>query len=166
MVLRKSAAHSRFTISPEVRHHSMTLALRPQSVISATRCVCFPGRSGHRLVPVDPSSIDVNPTDIATACLSTFPWATFRSTKATVKLHTLLDLRPKSSRIHAARGSFSGLHRRGIQDIWRRAREQRAKAPAHSDSADERHGTKGRGGDRHRRLAAGLSRPRVGGEWA
>jgi len=31
-------------------------------------------------------------TDIATACLSTLPWATFRSTKAAVKPHTLLDL--------------------------------------------------------------------------
>src|SRR3984893_2335469 len=26
-------------------------------------------------------------------CLSTFPWAPFRSTKAAVKVHTLLDLR-------------------------------------------------------------------------
>jgi len=26
-------------------------------------------------------------------CLSLFPWARFRSTKAAVKLHTLLDLR-------------------------------------------------------------------------
>ena len=26
-------------------------------------------------------------------CLSVFPWAPFRSTKAAVKLHTLLDLR-------------------------------------------------------------------------
>ena len=53
----------------------------------------FSGLISHRLVPVDPSSIDVNPTDIATAYLSTFPWATFRSIKAAVKLHTLLDLR-------------------------------------------------------------------------
>ena len=26
-------------------------------------------------------------------CLSIFPWATFRTTKAAVKMHTLLDLR-------------------------------------------------------------------------
>ena len=31
--------------------------------------------------------------DATTRCLSLFPWATFRSAKAAVKLHTLLDLR-------------------------------------------------------------------------
>ena len=34
---------------------------------------------------LDASTIDL--------CLSVFPWATFRQTKATIKLHTLLDLR-------------------------------------------------------------------------
>ena len=34
---------------------------------------------------LDPSTIDL--------CLSVFPWAPFRSTKAAIKLHTLLDLR-------------------------------------------------------------------------
>jgi len=29
-------------------------------------------------------------------CLSLFPWAIFRSTKAAVKMHTLLDLRGRS----------------------------------------------------------------------
>ena len=40
--------------------------------------------SGHRYA-LDSSTIDL--------CLSLFPWAPFRSTKAAVKLHTLLDLR-------------------------------------------------------------------------
>ena len=31
-------------------------------------------------------------------CLSIFPWATFRTTKAAVKMHTLLDLRGVSAR--------------------------------------------------------------------
>ena len=31
-------------------------------------------------------------------CLSLFPWARFRSTKAAIKLHTLLDLRGRSRR--------------------------------------------------------------------
>jgi hypothetical protein len=34
---------------------------------------------------LDSSTIDL--------CLSVFPWAPFRSTKAAIKLHTLLDLR-------------------------------------------------------------------------
>jgi Transposase DDE domain len=35
--------------------------------------------------PLDATTIDL--------CLSVFPWAPFRSTKAAIKLHTLLDLR-------------------------------------------------------------------------
>src|ERR1700723_2603359 len=38
-------------------------------------------------------------------CLSMFPWADFRSTKAAVKMHTLLDLRgPIPSFIHVSNG--------------------------------------------------------------
>lgn len=40
-------------------------------------------------------------------CLSVFPWAAFRSTKAAVKLHTLLDLRGSiPSFIHVSDGKF------------------------------------------------------------
>jgi len=39
----------------------------------------------HTIYALDASTIDL--------CLSVFPWALFRSTKAAVKLHTLLDLR-------------------------------------------------------------------------
>ncbi len=40
-------------------------------------------------------------------CLSLFPWADFRSTKAAVKLHTLLDLRgPIPSFIHVSDGKM------------------------------------------------------------
>ena len=39
-------------------------------------------------------------------CLSMFPWATFRTTKATVKMHTLLDLRGSiPSFIHISEGN-------------------------------------------------------------
>jgi hypothetical protein len=38
-----------------------------------------------RIYALDASTIDL--------CLSVFPWAPFRSTKAAIKLHTLLDLR-------------------------------------------------------------------------
>ena len=40
-------------------------------------------------------------------CLSVFPWADFRSTKAAVKMHTLLDLRgPIPSFIHVSNGKM------------------------------------------------------------
>jgi hypothetical protein len=40
-------------------------------------------------------------------CLSLFPWADFRSTKAAVKMHTLLDLRgPIPSFIHVSKGKM------------------------------------------------------------
>ena len=40
-------------------------------------------------------------------CLSLFPWADFRSTKAAVKMHTLLDLRgPIPSFIHISKGKM------------------------------------------------------------
>src|SRR6516164_6427902 len=40
-------------------------------------------------------------------CLSLFPWADFRSTKAAVKMHTLLDLRgPIPSFIHISDGKM------------------------------------------------------------
>ena len=40
-------------------------------------------------------------------CLSVFPWAPFRSTKAAVKLHTLLDLRgPLPSVLHVSAGRW------------------------------------------------------------
>lgn len=39
----------------------------------------------HTIYALDSTTIDL--------CLSLFPWARFRSTKAAVKLHTLLDVR-------------------------------------------------------------------------
>src|ERR1022692_2835130 len=44
-------------------------------------------------------------------CLSLFPWAHFRSTKATVKMHTLLDLRGNiPSFIHISDGKLHDVH--------------------------------------------------------
>jgi hypothetical protein len=44
-------------------------------------------------------------------CLSVFPWASFRSTKAAVKLHTLLDLRgPIPSFIFISDGKLHDVH--------------------------------------------------------
>ncbi|MFN2367826.1 MAG: IS4 family transposase, partial [Desulfurivibrionaceae bacterium] len=56
---------------------------------------------------LDASTIDL--------CLSVFPWATFRQTKAAVKLHTLLDLRGNiPSFIHISDGK---LHDVNVLDI-------------------------------------------------
>jgi Transposase DDE domain len=44
-------------------------------------------------------------------CLSVFPWAHFRSTKSTVKMHTLLDLRGNiPSFIHISDGKLADVH--------------------------------------------------------
>src|SRR3990172_2230325 len=44
-------------------------------------------------------------------CLSMFPWASFRSTKAAVKVHTLLDLRGAiPSFIHISDGKLHDVH--------------------------------------------------------
>ena len=53
----------------------------------------------RRLYTEEPFGVDLNETVYALdsttidLCLSVFPWAHFRSTKAAVKMHTLLDLR-------------------------------------------------------------------------
>jgi IS4 transposase len=53
----------------------------------------------RRLYATEPFGVDLNDTvyalDASTIdlCLSVFPWTPFRSTKAAIKLHTLLDLR-------------------------------------------------------------------------
>ena len=50
-------------------------------------------------MPTSPFGVELKDTVYALdsttidLCLSVFPWAPFRSTKAAVKLHTLLDLR-------------------------------------------------------------------------
>ena len=56
-------------------------------------------RTARRLYAQEPLAVDLAETvyalDATTIdlCLSLFPWAKFRTTKAAVKLHTLLDLR-------------------------------------------------------------------------
>jgi len=56
-------------------------------------------RTARRLYAAEPLAVDLANTVYALdsttidLCLSLFPWADFRSTKAAVKMHTLLDLR-------------------------------------------------------------------------
>jgi len=61
----------------------------------------------HTIYALDSTTIDL--------CLSVFPWANFRSTKAAVKLHTLLDLRGNiPTFIHISDGK---LHDVNVLDI-------------------------------------------------
>ena len=57
----------------------------------------------HTIYALDSTTIDL--------CLSLFPWARFRSTKAAVKLHTLLDVRgPIPSMITISEGKQADVH--------------------------------------------------------
>jgi len=70
-----------------------------------------------RLYAGDSLEIELNNTvyaldsTIIELCLSVFPWAHFRSTKAAVKMHTLLDLRGNiPSFIHISDGKLHDVH--------------------------------------------------------
>jgi hypothetical protein len=57
----------------------------------------------HTVYALDSTTIDL--------CLSVFPWALFRTTKAAVKMHTLLDLRGSiPSFIHISEGKLHDVH--------------------------------------------------------
>ncbi|CAN5360648.1 IS4 family transposase [soil metagenome] len=57
----------------------------------------------HTIYALDSTTIDL--------CLSLFPWARFRSTKAAVKLHTLLDVRgPIPTMITITEGKLADVH--------------------------------------------------------
>ena len=71
----------------------------------------------RRLYAGDRLSVDLSGTVYALdsttidLCLSVFPWAHFRSTKAAVKMHTLLDLRGNiPSFIHVSDGKLHDVH--------------------------------------------------------
>jgi len=78
-------------------------------------------RTARRLYAKEPLAVDLAETvyalDATTIdlCLSLFPWAKFRTTKAAVKLHTLLDLRGAiPSFIHISDGK---LHEVNVLDM-------------------------------------------------
>jgi hypothetical protein len=71
----------------------------------------------RRLYAGDDLDVDLSSTVYALdsttidLCLSVFPWAHFRSTKAAVKMHTLLDLRGSiPSFIHISEGKLHDVH--------------------------------------------------------
>ena len=71
----------------------------------------------RRLYAGDSLDVDLSSTSMRwnsttiDLCLSVFPWAHFRSTKAAVKMHTLLDLRGNiPSFIHISDGKLHDVH--------------------------------------------------------
>ena len=78
-----------------------------QRLIAQARELCKSESLGIELTEtvyaLDATTIDL--------CLSLFPWAPFRSTKAAIKLHTLLDLRGAiPSFIHISNGKLHDVH--------------------------------------------------------
>ena len=78
-----------------------------QRLIAQARTLYADDRFGleleHTAYALDSTTIDL--------CLSLFPWAHFRSTKAAVKMHTLLDLRGNiPSFIHISDGKLHDVH--------------------------------------------------------
>ena len=78
-------------------------------------------RKARNLYAAEPLEVELSDTVYALdsttidLCLSVFPWANFRSTKAAVKMHTLLDLRGViPSFIHISDGK---LHDVNVLDI-------------------------------------------------
>jgi hypothetical protein len=76
-------------------------------------------RQARQLYVTEPMAVDLDATvyalDSTTIDLALFPWAPFRSTKAAVKLHTLLDLRGNiPSFIHISDGK---LHDVNVLDL-------------------------------------------------
>jgi len=68
------------------------------------------GRPPHLLEDLDNTVYGLDSTTID-LCLSLFPWAHFRATKAAVKMHTLLDLRGSiPSFIHISEGKLHDVH--------------------------------------------------------
>jgi Transposase DDE domain len=75
--------------SPTQPAIGVSTATSPQSLIAMPRRLYvnepFEVELSETVYALDATTIDL--------CLSVFPWAPFRSTKAAIKLHTLLDLR-------------------------------------------------------------------------
>src|SRR5437870_5777482 len=90
--------------SPRLAH---LRRLRPGADPSGERALCFGVELTETAYALDSTTIDL--------CLSVYPWASFRATKAAVKMHTLLDLRGAiPSFIHISDGK---LHDVNVLDL-------------------------------------------------
>ena len=88
MGFRSNVAHSTLADANRSRDWRIYHDLAQSLIARARRLYAnesFGVELGQTVYALDSTTIDL--------CLSLFPWARFRSTKAAVKLHTLLDLR-------------------------------------------------------------------------
>jgi hypothetical protein len=110
MVIRQVVSHTTLADANERRDWRIYAEFAQRLIARARQLYAtesFGGELDHTVYALDATTIDL--------CLSTFPWAEFRSTKAAVKLHTLLDLRGSiSSFIHIPDGK---LHDVNVLDL-------------------------------------------------
>jgi hypothetical protein len=101
-----------------VRRSTLGRCQRVARLAHLGRLCRTPDRSGSRaLYAGEDLGLDLSNTVYASdsttidLCLSVFPWAHFRTTKAAVKMHTLLDLRGSiPSFIHVSDGKLHDVH--------------------------------------------------------
>lgn len=102
MGLREPVAKSTLADANEKRDWRMWADMAAVLIRRARKlyaCDAFGVELAHTVYALDSTTIDL--------CLSLFPWADFRSTKAAVKMHTLLDLRGNiPSFIHVSDGKM------------------------------------------------------------
>ena len=111
MGLRSAVARSTLAGANESRDWRIWAALAAVFIRKARRLYAhepLPGDLAHTLSEHAVYALDSTTIDL---CLSLFPWAHFRTTKAAVKMHTLLDLRGAiPSFIHVSDGKLHDVH--------------------------------------------------------
>ena len=111
MGLRSAVARSTLAGANESRDWRIWAALAAVFIRKARRLYAhepLPGDLSHTLSEHAVYALDSTTIDL---CLSLFPWAHFRTTKAAVKMHTLLDLRGAiPSFIHVSDGKLHDVH--------------------------------------------------------
>ncbi len=106
MGFREPVRHSTLADANEVRDWRIYAELAQRLIAQARRLYAEEDLGldlDNTVYALDSTTIDL--------CLSVFPWAHFRTTKAAVKMHTLLDLRGNiPSFIHISDGKLHDVH--------------------------------------------------------
>ena len=106
MGLREPVRRSTLADANESRDWRIYAEFAHRLIVQARRLYAsesFLGDLNNTVYALDSTTIDL--------CLSLFPWAHFRTTKAAVKMHTLLDLRGNiPSFIHVSDGKLHDVH--------------------------------------------------------
>src|SRR3954449_5052765 len=106
MGLREPVRRSTLADANEIRDWRIYAEFAHRLIAQARRLYAsdsFLGELNNTAYALDATTIDL--------CLSLFPWAHFRTTKAAVKMHTLLDLRGNiPSFIHVSEGKLHDVH--------------------------------------------------------